>query len=72
MPEPTFGTLRTSVSGSLGTLTLARPERLNALSRRTLIELAEAARWFDAQRDVRVVVVQGEGRSFSAGFDLDD
>ena len=67
-----FETLRTETDGAVGTLTLARPERLNALSRRTLIELAEAARWFDTQRDVKVVVVRGEGRAFSAGFDLDD
>lgn len=67
-----FETLKVSVEGTLGRLTLSRPERLNALSRRTLMDLAEAARWFDAQRDVRVVLVSGEGRSFSAGFDLDD
>ncbi|MFM8794269.1 MAG: enoyl-CoA hydratase/isomerase family protein, partial [Acidimicrobiales bacterium] len=67
-----FETLRVEADGAVGMLTLARPERLNALSRRTLIELAGAARWFDMQRDVKVVVVRGEGRSFSAGFDLDD
>ena len=67
-----FATLKVSVEGALGRLTLARPERLNALSRQTLLDLAAAARWFDEQRDVRVVVVNGEGRSFSAGFDLND
>ena len=67
-----FATLKVSVEGALGHLTLARPERLNALSRQTLLDLGAAARWFDEQRDVRVVVVSGEGRSFSAGFDLND
>ena len=67
-----FATLNVTVEGALGRLTLARPERLNALSRQTLLDLAAAARWFDEQRDVRVVVVNGEGRSFSAGFDLND
>lgn len=67
-----FATLNVSVEGALGRLTLARPERLNALSRQTLLDLAAAARWFDEQRDVRAVVVNGEGRSFSAGFDLND
>lgn len=67
-----FTTLKVSVEGTLGRLILARPERLNALSRVTLTELAAAARWFDGHKDVRVVVVTGEGRSFSAGFDLND
>ena len=69
---PQFRTLRAEVEGTLGRLTLTRPERLNALSRQTLIDLASAARWFDDERDVRVVIVAGEGRAFSAGFDLDD
>ena len=69
---PQFQTVRAEFDGTLGRLTLTRPERLNALSRQTLIDLAAAARWFDEQKDVRVVVVAGEGRAFSAGFDLDD
>ena len=67
-----FDTLNVSVKGTLGRLELARPDRLNALSRLTLSEIARAARWFDEQKDVKVVVVAGQGRSFSAGFDLND
>ncbi|HVS28745.1 MAG TPA: enoyl-CoA hydratase/isomerase family protein [Solirubrobacteraceae bacterium] len=67
-----FETLRTEVSGPVGRLTLQRPKRLNALSRSLLGELIEAARWFDARRDAKVVVVEGAGRAFCAGFDLDD
>jgi enoyl-CoA hydratase/carnithine racemase len=67
-----FETLEVSTDGALGRITLARPDRLNALSRQTLQDLASAARWFDTQRDVKVVVVSGQGRSFSAGFDLGD
>ena len=51
---------------------LTRPQCLNALSRDTLRELAAAARWFDAQPSVKIVVVSAEGRAFSAGFDLND
>ena len=68
----TFETVTVSVDGSVGQLVLSRPDRLNALSRQTLQDLASAARWFDAQRDIKVVVVSGEGRSFCAGFDLND
>jgi enoyl-CoA hydratase/carnithine racemase len=57
---------------SVATLLLDRPERLNALSRILLTELVDACRWIDASHDLKVVVVRGAGRSFSAGFDLDD
>lgn len=67
-----FETLTVGAEGRVGWLTLNRPERMNALSRRTLGELVEAARWFDQHDDVRVVVVSGTGRAFSAGFDLND
>ena len=61
--------VRVSVDGTIGSLVLDRPERLNALTYDTLRELAAAARWFDEQEDVKVVVVRGEGRMFCAGFD---
>jgi len=65
-----FETLQVAADGRLGTLTLNRPERLNALSVQTLEEIARAARWFDEQPEVRAVIVGGAGRSFSAGADL--
>lgn len=58
--------------GAIGRLTLVRPEKLNALSIAVLQDLAAAAAWFDARPEVKVVVVAGEGASFSAGFDLAD
>ncbi len=65
-----FNTLTTSVSGPIGRLTLNRPEKLNPLSWQCLDEIAEAARWFDEQDQVKVVIVAGAGRAFSAGADL--
>jgi len=67
-----FETLKVEAGAAVGRLTLTRPERLNALSLQTLRELAAAAAWFDDRPDVKVVVVGGEGRAFSAGFDLGD
>lgn len=52
-----FETLNLEVCGPIGRLTLNRPERLNAMNSTMLRELAEAARWFDTQPDVRVVIV---------------
>ena len=63
-------TLNVDVDGRIGRLTLTRPKSLNPLSNQCLDELIEAAAWFDEQPDVRVVVVTGEGRAFSAGADL--
>lgn len=68
--SPTFETIEVASSNTIGRLTLNRPDKLNPLSTRTLIELADAARWFDAQRNVRVVIVSGRGRAFSAGADI--
>ncbi len=65
-----FETLRVEADGRIGRLVLDRPARLNALSPETLGELIDAAHWFDARSEVRVVIVRGEGRAFCAGFDL--
>jgi enoyl-CoA hydratase/carnithine racemase len=65
-----FETLLVEVDGGIGRLTLNRPDKLNPLSTQTLTEIAEAARWFDGQTGVKVVIVGGAGRAFSAGADL--
>jgi enoyl-CoA hydratase/carnithine racemase len=67
-----FGTIGVTCDGRLGRLTLARPDRLNAMGAAMLQELTEAAHWFDRQPEVRVVIISGAGRAFSAGADLQD
>ena len=64
-----FETLTMSVDGRIGRLTLSQPAQLNPLGGRCLTELAEAASRFD-DTDASVVIVTGEGRAFSSGFDL--
>ena len=66
----TFTTIDVGATGARGHITLNRPDKLNPLGSDTLDELAEAARWFDARPDVKVVIVAGHGRAFSAGADL--
>jgi enoyl-CoA hydratase/3-hydroxypropionyl-coenzyme A dehydratase len=67
---PAFEHLRVAVEGARGSLLLDRPDRLNPLGMDTLRELEAAARWFDEHADLKVVVVAGAGRAFSAGADL--
>lgn len=62
------GGLRLDIDAGAATLTLNRPERRNAQSPAMWRALADVGR--SLPRDVRVVVVRGEGPSFSAGLDL--
>ncbi|RIK10299.1 MAG: enoyl-CoA hydratase/isomerase family protein [Acidobacteria bacterium] len=70
MEPPTLAGLDLAVEGNLGRMTLNRPEKLNPLATEVLAAIADAAAWFDTIRDVKVVVVAGEGRAFSAGADI--
>lgn len=70
MREAKFETIRVRVEGPRGDLTLDRPRQLNALGTRMLREIADAARWFDGHPELKVVVVGGDGRAFSAGADV--
>src|SRR5581483_11726391 len=65
-----FTTLTLDCGGPIARLTLNRPDRLNALSPQALVELVEAARVLADSEEVKVVVLGGAGRAFSAGFDL--
>src|SRR4051794_21200321 len=51
-------------------LRLNRPERLNAIDARMPGEIRAAVEWAEANDDVHVIVVEGEGRAFCAGYDL--
>lgn len=70
MDHASFDTIIVTVDGARGELHLNRPEKLNPLSSHTLHEIELAARWFDEHHDLKVVLVSGAGRSFSAGADL--
>lgn len=63
-------TIEAHFEGAVGSIRLNRPEKLNPLGTTTLLELITAARWFDDHPTVKVVVVSGNGRAFSAGADL--
>ena len=54
---------------SIGYLTLNRPEKLNAISRDMLADLGDVLAAIDVDDEIRVVILTGAGRAFSAGFD---
>lgn len=70
--QPNFEALLVEVDGRIGRVTLNRPDKLNALSRQLMSEIVELGAWLKLREDIRVVILAGAGRSFSAGFDLND
>ncbi len=58
--------------GPIATLTLNRPERLNAISGPMLAALSERLIEANGDRDVRAIILTGAGRGFCAGLDLQD
>ncbi|MEM9746851.1 MAG: enoyl-CoA hydratase/isomerase family protein [Actinomycetota bacterium] len=59
-----------SDAGPVRTVTISRPEALNALTPALLIEIGDSLDAAASDESVRVVVLTGEGRAFSAGVDL--
>lgn len=56
--------------GAIAYLTLNRPEKLNAMDEATRIEIGQACFEANDDEDVKVIVVRGEGRCFSSGWDI--
>ena len=67
---PSFEELLYEVSDGVLTITLNRPDRLNAFTGTMARELIEAFDLADADDEVRAVIVTGAGRGFCAGADL--
>jgi enoyl-CoA hydratase/carnithine racemase len=65
-----FETILLDREDGIATITLHRPDRLNAFTERMLEELVQALDETDADDDVRAVIVTGSGRAFCAGADL--
>jgi len=65
-----FNTIIYEVKGALAFLTLNRPDKLNAINAEMVGELNVALDRAEADDTVRVIVLHGQGKAFSAGFDL--
>ena len=61
---------RVGTDDRIGRITLNRPEKMNALSQELLFELNDALHDMEADYNIRVIILRGGGRTFSAGYDL--
>jgi enoyl-CoA hydratase/carnithine racemase len=67
-----YQAIRYEVADAIATVTLARPDHLNAFTYPMIAEVLDALDRVDADDDVRAVIFTGEGRAFSAGTDLSE
>lgn len=65
-----YQTIRLQRRGAVAVLTLARPQRLNAIDKRMLGELQLSLDEVERDEEIRALVVTGAGGNFSSGFDL--
>ena len=71
MQEQTFATIETEIDERIRYITLNRPGKRNALNSEMVSELKEALKEAEKDENVRVIVLKGNGKAFSAGADLD-
>ena len=67
---PALETLEIEVDGQVGTLTLNRPDALNAMSPELIGELTTAAAWLADRAPIRALIITGAGRAFCSGGDV--
>jgi 2-(1,2-epoxy-1,2-dihydrophenyl)acetyl-CoA isomerase len=65
-----FSTIRVAAAGGVLTITLDRPDSLNALNEQMSVELSAALRSAERDKLLRCVVITGAGRAFCSGQDL--
>lgn len=69
-PPPDLTTMSLESDGDIGTLTLDRPDALNAMSPEMISELSLISSWLADRAPLRALVITGAGRAFSAGGDV--
>ena len=67
-----FEFIETDIKESIGIIQLNRPKQLNSLNRNMVGEIIVALEEYDRDDNVRVIILTGKGRAFSAGADIDE
>ena len=67
-----FNKILYSVNGNIAILTINRPERRNALDAETLEQINISLDKAESDEKIRVILITGQGDTFSSGFDLKD
>ncbi|KAL0093797.1 ClpP/crotonase-like domain-containing protein [Phycomyces blakesleeanus] len=65
-----YDNILVETKGKVGLITLNRPKALNALSSQLFVEINEALRSFDADKDIGAMVITGSEKAFAAGADI--
>jgi enoyl-CoA hydratase len=65
-----FSTIIVEKQDRIGTLTLNRPEKLNAMTPQLISEFGEALTQIEKDPEIKVLVIRGAGRAFCTGYDL--
>ncbi len=65
-----FETVILEKRGKIGFLTMNRPKKMNSLSDEILNDMYMGIQELDADDEIRVVVIKGAGKAFSAGYDI--
>jgi len=66
----TFDNILTEVKDNIAVITFNRPEALNALNAKMIIEMGRALDQFEADDNVHVIVLTGSEKAFAAGADI--
>ncbi len=66
----TYTAIELVIDRFIATLTLNRPDKMNALNDDLLLEMQHALDALERNTEVRAVIITGAGRAFSAGFDI--
>ena len=67
-----FKNILVNIENNIAILSFNRPEVLNALNTETIKELIKAFKEFETDKEVRAIIVTGNGKSFVAGADISE
>jgi len=65
-----YETIKYEVEDNILTITLHRPEKMNAFTGQMMLDMIDAFDRADAVDEVRAIIITGEGKAFCAGADL--